>query len=193
MYPEALENLIQALKKLPGVGDKTAERYALSLLELSVAEIQQFAQTILDSKQNIHPCPVCGNLTDHDKCLICADTTRDHQTICVVASVKELVAIERIGQYQGVYHVLGGLLSPQKGILPEDIHCEALFQRVSKATKEVILALNATVEGEMTSMYITRKLEDTTKVSRLAFGLPIGGHLDYADDMTLIKAFEGRK
>ncbi len=193
MYPEELEQLIFELKKLPGVGDKTAERYALALLDLPSEEITIFAQSLLDSKQNIHFCSVCGNYTNADQCSICLDGARDHQTICVVATVKDLIAIERIQQYTGVYHVLGGLLSPQKGILPEDIHIDQLLNRVNDSTQEVILALNATVEGEMSALYIQKKLEGLTTVSRLAFGLPIGGHLDYADDMTLLKAFEGRK
>lgn len=193
MYPEALELLIEALQKLPGVGYKTAERYALSLLDLSREEVDFFAQAITDSKDKIHFCAQCGNYTTSKYCSICMDQTRDSSTICVISTVKELIAIEKLGQYKGVYHVLNGLLSPIKGILPEDINMNDLFERIDDQTREVILALNATIEGEMTSMYIKGKLETKVKVSRLAFGLSTGGNLDYADDMTLMKAFEGRK
>lgn len=193
LYPKELQELIEELKRLPGVGEKTAERYALSLLEEDNEAIQTFVHALVASKQKIHPCSVCGNYSNQERCEICRDESRDHQIFCVVNDVKDLIAIEKAETYHGVYHVLGGLLSAQKGIMPQDIRIEELMKRVDQGAQEVILALNATVEGEMTAMYITKKLEDKVKVTRLAFGLPIGGHLDYADDMTLIKAFEGRK
>lgn len=192
MYPKTLEDLIESFKLLPGVGQKTAERYALSLLDEDKDALDTFSDTLSVLKTNIKTCSLCHNLTESDVCDICMDTTRDQNTICVVSSAKEAFSIEKMNEYHGVYHILGGLISTQKGILPENINIESLINRITSDTTEVILALNATVEGEMTSLYLAKRLDSLTEVSRLAFGLPIGGHLDYADDMTLIKAFEGR-
>lgn len=192
MYPKTLNTLIESLKILPGVGQKTAERYALSILDNDLEEVAMFAKALIDVKESIKECSVCHNLTDQEICDVCSDSYRDHDTICVVSSAKEAFSIERMENYKGVYHVLNGLISTQKGILPEDLTLESLINRINSDTKEVILALNATVEGEMTTLYIAKKLEGKVKTTRLAFGLPIGGHLDYADDMTLQKAFEGR-
>lgn len=191
MYPKTLETLIEALKMLPGVGQKTAERYALSLLDASQDEVMTFSNALASMKMNIRYCKICHNLTEDETCDICKDTHRDDSLICVVSNPKEVFSIEKLGTFRGVYHVLNGLISTQKGIMPEHLNIDDLLTR-SKAAKEIILALNATVEGEMTSLYIAKKLEGICEVSRLAFGLPIGGQLDYADDMTLQKAFEGR-
>lgn len=192
MYPKSLNDLIEALKMLPGVGTKTAERYALSLLDHEEGDVAMFAKALLDVKSQIKTCQVCHNLTEDTLCAVCRDARRDHHTICVVATAKEAFSIEKMATYTGVYHILGGLISTQKGILPEQLNIESLIKRLDSSSEEVILALNATVEGEMTSLYLAKRLEEKTQVSRLAFGLPIGGHLDYADDLTLQKAFDGR-
>lgn len=192
MYPKTLVNLIEAFKLLPGVGQKTAERYALVMLDQDQIHVEGFANALMQAKENIKECPVCHNLTDFDTCSICIDSQRDQSIICVVSNVKEVFSIEKMNQYNGLYHVLGGVISTQKGILPDQLNIEDLIRRVENGVEEVIIGLNATVEGEMTALYLAKKLESKCKVTRLAFGLPIGGHLDYADDMTLLKAFEGR-
>ena len=194
MYPDSLESLIEALMVLPGVGRKTAERYAFQLLESGVETAERFAQSLLNVHATLRHCDICNTYSDHEMCDICKNEHRDHNTICVVATPKDIYSIEKAGQYNGVYHVLGGLISTRKGVMPENLSIDELFKRLSGQTKEVILALSATVEGETTALYISKKLEDKEiLVSRLAFGLPIGGQLEYADDMTLLKAFEGRK
>lgn len=193
MYPESLRQLIEELKKLPGVGTKTAERYAMALLDEQPQEVHHLAEVLIFARDHIHDCRICHNLTEQDLCEICADQQRDQGTICVVAQVKDLLAIEKTGMYHGVYHVLGGLITPMKGIMPEDLNMADLYDRVGPNVREVILALNATVEGETTALYLQKQLSEQTTITRLAFGLPIGGYLDYADEFTLIKAFEGRK
>ncbi|AZK43634.1 recombination protein RecR [Erysipelothrix piscisicarius] len=192
MYPKKLEKLIESFMMLPGVGQKTAERYALSILDQKPEDVDKFSQDLSTARHEIQSCKVCHNLADEAVCQICQDETRNRSIICVVATAKEAFSIEKMNEYHGVYHVLGGLISTQKGILPENLNIQSLINRVDENVTEVILAINATVEGEMTSLYLAKKLEDQADVSRLAFGLPIGGHLDYADDMTLMKAFEGR-
>lgn len=194
MYPNLLLTLIENLRKLPGVGAKTAERYAFALLNLSDEEIQVMAKALTDSKSKLHFCPICGNITDKDTCMICSDDKRDHSTICVVQDVKDVIAIERIKQYKGVYHVLHGVISTSKGIMPDDLSIDSLVSRVSENVEEVILATNPTVEGEMTALYLAKRLESKVgKITRLAHGLPMGAHMDYADELTLIKAMEGRQ
>jgi recombination protein RecR len=194
MYPNVLLTLIENLRKLPGVGAKTAERYAFALLNLSDEEIQVMAKALTDSKSKLHFCPICGNITDKDTCMICSDDKRDHSTICVVQDVKDVIAIERIKQYKGVYHVLHGVISTSKGIMPDDLSIDSLVSRVSENVEEVILATNPTVEGEMTALYLAKRLESKVgKITRLAHGLPMGAHMDYADELTLIKAMEGRQ
>ncbi len=194
MYPNVLLTLIENLRKLPGVGAKTAERYAFALLNLSDEEIQVMAKALTDSKSILHFCPICGNITDKDTCMICSDDKRDHSTICVVQDVKDVIAIERIKQYKGVYHVLHGVISTSKGIMPDDLSIDSLVSRVSENVEEVILATNPTVEGEMTALYLAKRLESKVgKITRLAHGLPMGAHMDYADELTLIKAMEGRQ
>lgn len=192
MYPRTLEKLIEAFRILPGVGEKTAERYALYILEQDEDRIKELSKQLIEVQEQVKPCQVCFNLTDQDVCEICLDNERDLSVICVVSNPKEAFSIERMGNFNGLYHVLGGLISTKKGVLPDDLTVSQLINRLNEDSKEVILALNATVEGEMTSIYLSKKLKGSVKVSRLAFGLPIGGHLDYADEMTLMKAFEGR-
>ncbi|HET6784978.1 MAG TPA: recombination mediator RecR, partial [Erysipelotrichaceae bacterium] len=182
MYPSVLQTLIENLRKLPGVGAKTAERYAFALLNLSDEEIQTMANALIQSKSKLHFCSVCGNITDKDKCSICVDDKRDHTTICVVQDVKDVVAIERIKQFNGVYHVLHGVISTSKGIMPDDLSIEALLLRTNTPVEEIILATNPTVEGEMTALYLAKRLENKVgKITRLAHGLPMGAHMDYAD------------
>ena len=194
MYPNILLTLIENLRKLPGVGAKTAERYAFALLNLSDEEIQTLAKALVDSKTKLHFCQICGNITDKELCLICADEKRDHSTVCVVQDVKDVVAIERIKQYKGVYHVLHGVSSTSTGIMPDDLSIDSLMKRVNDGIEEVILATNPTVEGEMTALYLAKRLESKVgKITRLAHGLPMGAHMDYADELTLIKAMEGRQ
>jgi recombination protein RecR len=193
MYPSVLQTLIENLRKLPGVGAKTAERYAFALLNLTDEEIQTMANALVQSKSKLHFCSECGNITDKDKCSICTDEKRDHATICVVQDVKDVVAIERIKQFNGVYHVLHGVISTSKGIMPDDLSIEALLLRINTPIDEIILATNPTVEGEMTALYLAKRLENKVgKITRLAHGLPMGAHMDYADELTLIKAIEGR-
>ncbi|MBQ7890087.1 MAG: recombination protein RecR [Erysipelotrichaceae bacterium] len=194
MYPSSLEKLIEAFRLLPGVGAKSAERYALCMIDASEEDVESFAKALIDIKTKLKTCPVCGNLTEEDKCSICADESRDHSTICVVQSIKDIAAMEKTNEYRGVYHVLQGLISTMKGILPEDLNIQSLLDRVSEDTKEVILATNATMEGETTALYLDKVLSRKgVLVTRIAYGLPMGGHLDYADELTLIKAIEGRK
>ena len=192
MYPKYLELLIEKLKILPGVGEKTAERYALFLIEQDKESVKELSVAMMDSLEKLSTCDICHNLTDKHVCDICSNENRDQNTICVVSSSKEAFTIEKSQSYNGVYHILDGLISSKKGIMPEDINVSSLLNRLNDKTNEVILALNATVEGEMTALYLSKKIPDNINVTRLAFGLPIGGHLDYADEMTLIKAFEGR-
>lgn len=193
MYPNVLQTLIENLRKLPGVGAKTAERYAFALLNLTDEEIQIMANALIESKTKLHFCHVCGNITDKDKCSICTDVKRDHSIICVVQDVKDVVAIERIKQFNGVYHVLHGVISTSKGIMPDDLSIDALLLRTDSSIEEIILATNPTVEGEMTALYLAKRLENKVdKITRLAHGLPMGAHMDYADELTLIKAIEGR-
>lgn len=194
MYPKVLQDTIEQLRKLPGVGQKTAERYAFALLNYPTEEIQDFTHCILEAKMTLHPCPICGNLAQNDKCAICADPHRDKSLICVVQDAKDVAALERMAEYRGLYHVLGGLISTQKGILPEDINLETLIPRLTLEVAEVIIATNPTMDGETTALYLAKRLEkQNCIVSRLAHGIPMGGHVDYVDELTLIKAMEGRK
>lgn len=194
MYPKTLQRLIDELRKLPGVGAKTAERYAFSLLSQSEAEVLALAQALVDSKQNLHECAICGNISEHEHCDICLNPKRDHGIICVVQDEKDIIAIEKTSHYPGVYHVLHGVISTSKGVLPDDLNINSLMKRIDDQTKEIILAINPTVEGEMTSLYLAKRLESfNLQVTRLASGLPMGSHMDYADELTLIRALDGRK
>lgn len=194
MYPKQFEALVECFQHLSGVGLKTAERYAFEVLEWDEEQIQQFMHG-LDGIKELHHCSVCGHLSDDDQCDICKSSDRDQSIICVVQQSKDVVAMEKTNEYHGVYHVLGGVISTSKGVLPEDLNIDQLIRRVDKGTiREVILATNPTVEGETTALYLSKLLEKKAiEITRIAHGLPMGGHLDYADEMTLIKALEGRK
>lgn len=193
MYPEKFEELIHAFTKLPGVGYKTAERYAFTYLNWDDETKAQFMEAVESAQNGIKRCTVCGNLSDGDKCAICSDVNRNRNIICIVQNPKDISAIENMQEYNGVYHVLNGLINTSKGILPENLNIDSLIKRVDDNVEEVIIATDPTMEGETTALYIQKLLGDTTHVTRLAHGIPVGGHLDYTDSMTLLKAFENRK
>ena len=195
-YPRALNKLINELSKLPGIGGKTAQRLAFHILSLSDREAEALAEAIVSAKKNLRYCSECGNLTDQDKCLICSDATRDRSVICVVETPQDVMAMERIREYRGLYHVLHGAISPAEGIGPNDINLKSLITRLqaSDEVKEIIIATNPNIEGEATAMYISRLLKPAgIKVTRIAHGIPVGGDLEYADEVTLLKAVEGRR
>ncbi len=195
-YPRALNKLINELGKLPGIGGKTAQRLAFHILSLSDYEAESLADAIVSAKKNLRYCSECGNLTDQDKCLICSDATRDRSVICVVETPQDLMAMERIREYRGLYHVLHGAISPAEGIGPNDINLKSLITRLqaSDEVKEIIIATNPNIEGEATAMYISRLIKPAgIKVTRIAHGIPVGGDLEYADEVTLLKAIEGRR
>ena len=194
MYPSALEKLIEFFKQLPSVGNKTAERYAMAVLEMDDETVEGFSQQLLKIKSEIKECSECGNLCEGEKCEICNDAKRNHHLICVVQQPKDVIALERLGTFDGVYHVLHGAISTTKGILPEDINVDSLFERIDDNTTEVIIATNATLEGDTTALYLTKRLKNYPHitVTRLASGLPSGGNLDYADELTLMRALQGR-
>ena len=192
MYPEAFNKTIEELEKLPGVGRKTALRYAFRLLKMSKEELDEFSRAI-EGLSSIRQCSVCGFLSDEEECLFCKDETRDHSKIMIVETSQDAVAIEKTGSYRGLYHVLGSLISSSKGVFPEDIKFDKLLNRAD-SVQEIIIALSSTMDGEMTSLYISKLLETKgVKVTRLASGLPMGSSLDYADDLTLIQALTNRK
>lgn len=192
MYPEAFNKTIEELEKLPGVGHKTALRYAFRLLKMSKDELDEFSRAI-EGLSSIRRCSVCGFLSDEEECLFCKDETRDHSKIMIVETSQDAVAIEKTGSYRGLYHVLGSLISSSKGVFPEDIKFDKLLNRAD-SVQEIIIALSSTMDGEMTSLYISKLLETKgVKVTRLASGLPMGSSLDYADDLTLIQALTNRK
>lgn len=194
MYPNKFENLILAFQNLPGVGRKTAERYAFETLNWEQQKKEEFVNALQVLIDGVDTCKMCGNLSDGDICSICSDQNRDHTLLCVVQSPKDILAIESIQEYKGVYHVLNGVINTSKGILPEDINIDSLVDRINKdEINEVILALDPTVEGETTSLYIEKLIGKDVLVTRLAYGIPMGGHLDYTDSLTLLKAFQGRK
>lgn len=194
-YIESLRLLAEKFGRLEGVGKKTAMRMAFSVLELEPEEAQAFARAILDAKEKIHLCPICQNLTDRDICSICADETRDRSVVCVVTDARTVMAMEKVREFRGVYHVLHGLISPMNGITPDALSLRELLARLEDPdVREVILATGATMEGEATAMYIARLLQSLgVKVSRLAHGIPYGGDLEYADEITLSRALEGRR
>lgn len=194
MYPKTFETLVECFQKLPGVGLKTAERYAFHVIEWKDEDIHKFIDGLSNIKTGIHQCKICGNLSENELCEVCTDLSRNKQMICVVQSPKDVIAMEKTKEYNGLYHVLNGVISTSKGILPEDININTLLDRINEETKEIILATNPTVEGETTALYLSKLLEQyDVNVTRIAHGLPMGGHLDYADELTLIKAIEGRK
>lgn len=195
IYPKILENLIEYFKKLPGIGEKTAERLAISILGLSAEETNEFASLITQAKKDLHPCQICGNLTTEQKCHICDSNYRNQNIICIVEDYKSVFAFEKMGKYQGVYHILNGLISPINGISPTDINLSTLISRINENPQiELIIALKPTIEGETTTSYIKKILESKKiKISRLSYGLPVGTELDYLDSLTLERAFEDRK
>lgn len=194
-YPKPLGRLINELSKLPGIGGKTAQRLAFHILSLEDREAQSLASAIQEAKTAMRYCSVCGNLTDQDPCSICQDKTRRQDVICVVESPRDVMAMERIKEFDGLYHVLHGAISPMDGVGPEDINLKQLIVRLQNSeVKEIILATNPNIEGEATAMYIARLIKPSgIKVSRIANGIPVGGDLEYADEVTLLKAMEGRR
>lgn len=194
-YAKPLNRLINELGKLQGIGSKTAQRLAFNILAMEEQEALAIANAIIDAKKNMKYCSVCGNLTDSEVCPICSDDRRDRTVICVVESPKEVAAMERIREFEGLYHVLHGAISPLEGVGPEDINLKSLIVRLQENDiKELILATNPNIEGEATAMYIARLIKPSgIKVSRIAHGVPIGSDLEYADEVTLSKAVEGRR
>ena len=194
-FPAALQELSDQFARLPGIGGKTAQRLAFHILGLSDLEAQDFADAIVRAKQTVHTCPVCQNLTDREICAICEDPTRDKGLICVVAEPKDVIAMERSREFGGLYHVLHGVISPLDHVTQDDIRIKELLQRVSSGeVREVIMATNPDTEGEATAMYISRLLRPMeVKVTRLAYGVPVGSQLEYADEVTLSRALEGRQ
>ena len=194
-FPAALQNLADQFARLPGIGSKTAQRLAFHVLELPLAEAQEFADAILQAKQQVHTCPRCQNLTDRELCPICDDDNRDGSVICVVAEPKDVIVMERSREFRGVYHVLHGVISPLNHVTQDDIKIKELIMRVgAEDIREVIMATNPDTEGEATAMYISRLLRPMeVKVTRLAYGVPVGSQLEYADEVTLSRALEGRQ
>lgn len=194
-YPRPLGILINELSKLPGIGGKTAQRLAFHILSLEDKEAEQLAQAIVNAKEQMKYCSVCGNLTDEDPCGICSDERRRQDVICVVESPRDVMAMERIKEFNGLYHVLHGVISPMEGIGPEDINLKSLIARLqANDVKELIIATNPNIEGEATAMYIARLIKPAgIKVSRIAHGIPVGGDLEYTDEVTLLKSLEGRR
>lgn len=194
-YAKPLNKLISELSKLPGIGGKTAQRLAFHILSMDKKNADALADSIRDAKEKMRYCSVCGNLTDTDPCLMCQDTRRRDDVICVVESPRDVAAMERIKEYRGRYHVLHGAISPMEGIGPDDINLKSLIIRLqNEDIKEVIIATNPTIEGEATAMYIAKLIKPSgIKVSRIAHGVPVGGDLDFADEITLLKAVEGRR
>jgi len=193
-FPAVLERLVEQFGRLPGIGSKTAQRLAFYVLSLPDEDAVAFADAILEAKRTVTCCPVCRNLTDGDLCPICANPKRNHAVICVVADPKDVVALERTKEYDGLYHVLHGVLSPMNHVGPDDLHIKPLVNRVSEGSvSEVIMATNPDTEGEATAMYLSRLLKPfNVKITRLAYGVPVGSHLEYADEATLMRALEGR-
>ncbi len=195
-YPKPLEDLIEDFSRLPSVGKKTAERYALYVYtKMTLDQATQFSKRLLDVKENVHLCKKCGNICEEEICSICKDSTRNHKQILVVETIKDLYTVENVNEYNGIYHVLHGAISISKGIGVENLNIESLVDLVKKEElDEVILATNATLEGEITARYLKEVLQShPVKVTRIAHGLPVGGEMSYADEMTLLKAMEGRR
>ncbi len=190
---KVLGRLIEAFSRLPGIGEKSAQRMAFYLLKQGKEESERLAKAILDLNESVGQCSICFNLTEEDPCSICSDSRRDRSIICVVEEPRDILAIERSGTYRGLYHVLGGVLSPLDGIGEDQLHVAELFSRVDKGVAEIILATNPTMEGEMTAAYLAKKLENSgVKVTRIARGIPFGGSLEFNDAITVAKALEGR-
>ena len=194
-YIESLQKLAEQFGRLQGVGRKSAMRMAFSVIEMDISDAADFAASIMEAKEKIHACPICGNLTDEELCSVCDDESRNRKVICVVEDVKAVMSIEKVREYKGVYHVLGGVISPVNGITPDKIRFRELIERVGKDdVEEVIIATNPTPDGEVTAMYISKYLKPLgVKVTRLAYGIPVGSDLEYADEVTLGRAIEGRR
>lgn len=194
-FPAALQNLADQFARLPGIGGKTAQRLAFHVLSLPIEDAQAFADAIVEAKRTVKSCPVCQNLTDRELCPICDDDSRDHSLICVVAEPRDVIAMERSREFRGVYHVLHGVISPLNHVTQDDIRVKELLSRVAQGgVREVIMATNPDTEGEATAMYISRLLRPMeVKVTRLAYGVPVGSQLEYADEVTLSRALEGRQ
>ena len=194
-YTKPLARLIDEFQKLPGIGPKSAQRMAFHLLKMSLDDVKQFSNALIEAKEKIKYCKTCFNMSSQEPCEICSDQKRDNSLMCVVSETKDLIALEKTREYKGKYHVLQGLISPLDGIGPEDLRVKELLERVgSEDIQEVILAINPSVEGEATSLYLSRLLKPLgAKVSRIAFGLPIGSDIEYADEVTLARALEGRR
>lgn len=195
MYPDSIKSLIESFKFLPGIGEKTAERLAFSVLDLEEEQADFFAESITDVKKNIHKCSECNTLTENDVCFVCSDNTRDNELLCVVEDTKNVFLFEKLGMFHGKYHVLEGLISPLDGINPEDIGLDKLIDRITKEKfKEIIFAFKPSIEGETTSLYIKRILDGlNVKTTRLASGVPIGADMEYVDSLTLERALNDRK
>lgn len=194
-YPSPVARLVEEFSKLPGIGSKTAQRLAFFVLNMREEEVRSLAQAIVDAKKKTRYCSVCGNLTDLDPCSICRNTSRDVSFICVVEEPRDVIAMEKTREFKGVYHVLHGAISPMEGIGPEDIRIKELLHRLTQNdVKEVIIATNPNVEGEATAMYLSKLIKPFgIKTTRIAHGIPVGGDLEYADEVTLTKALEGRR
>ena len=195
MYPDAFSNLVEDFKLLPGVGEKTAERYVYSLLDIDEEETKKISEDIVNFKNKIKHCEICGHLTDNKICNICSDINRDKSIICVVEDSKSVFMFEKTNNYKGLYHVINGLISPIDDIGPDDINIDSLInKRVNSDLKEIIIALNPTIEGETTSLYIQKKMEGSNvKISRLSYGIPMGSDIEYLDPIMLTKTLEDRK
>ncbi len=194
-YSPSIEKLVEAFERLPSIGHKTAVRLAFHILDATTEETEEFVKAIQDAKTNLKYCSKCYNISDTDPCPICANNKRDESTICVVEDVKDIIAMEKTHEFKGVYHVLHGSISPMNGVGPDDIKLKELLSRLnSEITKEIILATNPRVEGEATAMYISKLVKPLgIKVTRIAHGIPVGGDLEYTDEITLTKALEGRR
>ena len=193
--PAAMERLTEAFARLPGIGGKTAQRLAFYILSMDTEDAEAFADAIVSAKRSVRLCPECQNLTDQELCPICESSERDHGVVCVVAEPKDIVAIERAREFTGVYHVLHGVISPLNHVGPDDLRIRELLARVAKGdVREVIMATNPDTEGEATAMYLSRLLRPLgVRVTRLAYGIPVGSQLEYADEITLLRALEGRR
>ena len=194
-YIESLQKLAERFGRLQGVGKKNAMKMAFSVLDMTDDDAAEFAKAIIEAKEKIHLCPICQNLTDRDICPICADEMRDRKTVCIVSDARVVISMEKVREYKGVYHVLHGVISPMNGTTPDKLKIKELLARIEEGEiEEAIIATNPTVEGEATAMYISRLLQNfDIKVTRLAYGVPMGSDLEYADEITLYRALEGRR
>ncbi len=195
MYPKSIKNLIESFKYFPGIGEKTAERLAFSVLQMEKEQVETLSKNIVDAGKNIKRCKICNNLSEEDNCSICSDNTRNHDLLCLVEDPKTVFSIEKLGTYNGYYHVLNGLISSFNGINPDELRLNSLIKRIEdEKYKEIIIAFKQCIEGEMTALYINNVLGDMNiKVTRIASGIPMGADMEYVDSLTLEKAFDNRK